>query len=116
MRTKKHHGHLSKVAQLPFRIRRQINKMLIPSGGQLKTYQEISDWLKKRGYIIGKSSIGRYFQYSRADKRSIQCRIEINLLNLYEALTKKASKSLDPKDIEQVLRLGETLEKSKGGE
>jgi len=128
MRTIRYHKQTSKVMQLPLGVRENIDKMIFCDVDQRKSYQEISDWLKRRyGYVVSKSSLARYFQYCQTNKgkgstafynkhSQIRDRIETNLLNLYEALTKKASKSLDPKDIEQVLRLGETLEKSKGGE
>jgi transposase len=48
---------------------------------------------------------------SRTEYRQKQERIDLNLLNLYESITKKASESLDAQDIEMVLKLEKVLKK-----
>jgi len=127
MRRGKYHRWILKVAQLPSSIKKQVDEMLIPDSGQWKTYQQISDWLRENNYFISRSAICRYFQYSHTDKRnslmpfskeyrSIQGRIGINLLKLYEGVTKKASETLDLKDIEQVLEVEKIIQKMEGGE
>jgi DNA-binding transcriptional regulator YhcF (GntR family) len=47
----------SKVDELPADIKLQVDSMIVDTSN---TYQEISDFLKKEGFLISKSSIGRY--------------------------------------------------------
>jgi uncharacterized protein YjcR len=62
----------------------------------------IANWSSKEGWMAG-----------RAEHRKACDRIEANIFKLYESMTEKASKSLDPQDIMAVLQLGKTL-KEKG--
>ena len=114
--------------QLPLGVRENIDKMIFCDVDQRKSYQEISDWLKRRyGYVVSKSSLARYFQHCQTNKgkgstafynkhSQILDRIETNLLNLLGAISERACKTLDPKDIEAVLEIEKIIEKKKGGE
>lgn len=44
----------------------------------------------------------------------VRGRIENNLIKIYEGLTEKAAKSLDPQDIQAVLQMEKILSKKKG--
>lgn len=47
----------NKIYDLPENIRAELDEMLLDTG---VTYTEISDWLKKLGHDISKSTVGRY--------------------------------------------------------
>ena len=128
MRTIRYHKQTSKVMQLPLGVRGKIDKMISCDVDQRKSYQEISDWLKRRyGYVVSKSSLARYFQHCQTNKgkgltafynkhSQILDRIELNLLKLYEGVTKKASETLDLQDVAAVLEVEKIIERKKGGE
>lgn len=47
----------SKINELPEHVRVQVDVMLADTSN---TYEDISQWLKTEGYVISKSSVGRY--------------------------------------------------------
>jgi len=47
----------SKIDQLPDEVRSEVDEMIIDT---TITYQEISEWIKKQGFEVSKSSVGRY--------------------------------------------------------
>lgn len=50
----------SKLLKLPKKILRQVNDMLVEVGEERMIYEDIAAWLKKEGYDISKSAVGRY--------------------------------------------------------
>lgn len=47
----------SKIDELPEGIRTQVDRMIADTSN---TYESISRWLKKEGYVISRSAVGRY--------------------------------------------------------
>ena len=56
-RTRKKNRISSKIDELPSEIKGQVDVMLSDTSN---SYQDVSGWLKEKGYEISKSSVGRY--------------------------------------------------------
>lgn len=91
---------------------RKAKKLYIIEGK--KTLDEIARLTGISCRTISNWSVKEGWKASRLEYHQRLENVELNLLKLYEAMTKKASESLDPQDIEQVIYLGKRLEK-KGG-
>lgn len=96
---------------VPIEEHRRAKKLFIVDGKKLSEISQIigisvrtlANWSTDEGWVE------RRIKYRQAQER-----IEGNMLKIYEGITKKASESLDPQDIQIALTLEETLKK-KGG-
>ena len=67
-RTRKKNRISSKIDELPSEIKGQVDVMLSDTSN---SYQDVSGWLKEKGYEISKSSVGRYAVRSNTAPQSI---------------------------------------------
>ena len=47
----------SKIDELPDEVKAKVDEMLLDAS---ITFQEVSDWIKTKGFLVSKSSVGRY--------------------------------------------------------
>lgn len=97
---------------IPRTQRNKIKKLYIIEGKKL---DEISEIIGVNVRTIENWAVKEGWKAQQLEYCQIQDRIELNLYNLYEVLSRKASESLDPQDTEAVFKLNKILEREKGG-